>query len=129
MRIILRACASIICGQVSKRVSIRERELVILSSLVRVACITCMRFSLSIIFSPRSFFSFDRPQLSNNLTMSSKFFFYYRHNWVSILSSYSSSFFFISISSSMSSSVISVFLFLFVSLRFTIIINVMTRFP
>jgi hypothetical protein len=29
----------------------------------------------------------------------------------------------------MSSSVISVFLFLFVSLRFTIIINVMTRFP
>jgi hypothetical protein len=56
-------------------------ELVILSSLVKVACIACSRFSLSLSL-PSSYsllarFSFfNRTQLSNKLTMSNKFFFF-----------------------------------------------------
>ena len=88
----LRARTSIICGQVSMRVNICERKLVTLSSLVIVACIACLRFclSLSLPLSTSSsllsrLFFFDRPQLSNRLTIANKFFLffvYFRHKWV-----------------------------------------------
>jgi hypothetical protein len=95
MRIVRRACASIICGQLSKR------EFVILSSLVSVACMAWIRFSLFLHHSLYSlvflFWSTATKQQARNV----KQFFYFRYNWVSILcsSSSSSSSFFISISS------------------------------
>jgi hypothetical protein len=69
------------------------------SFIVSKSSVHCLNkiLSLSIIFSICSFsFSFDRPQLSNKLTMSSKFsffYFYFRHIWVNSLSLYSSSIF------------------------------------
>ncbi len=100
MRIALRACASIICGQASMCVYVRERELVTLSSLVRVACITCLRFSLSLSPSyslhSRVFFFLDPKKATNTQKKKNSFFFYCRHKWVSTLplSSSSPEFFF-----------------------------------